>query len=122
MAAHRPSPASRAAATLRLPARRLARRPIIFGAILVVVGLGWGTAAPPATIRAAPPDDVSIFGATPATLDPAAQGDVDSAAVTAQLYESLTALDPTLTVRPALAASWDIADAGRQISFHLCLV
>ena len=119
MAAHRPSPASPAAATLRLPARRLARRPITFGAILVVVGLGWGTAAPPATIRAAPPDDVSIFGATPATLDPAAQGDVDSAAVTAQLYESLTALDPTLTVRPALAASWDIADAGRQISFHL---
>lgn len=54
-----------------------------------------------------------------ASLDPAAQGDIGSAAVSAQLYEGLTAFDAQLQVRPALAESWDLLDGGRRIVFHL---
>jgi oligopeptide transport system substrate-binding protein len=87
-------------------------------AFLVILGLGpgWGGAAP---TRAASRDDVKIGSATPTTLDPAAGGDVGTASVTAQLFESLTAFDSTLILRPALAASWDVAADGRQVVFHL---
>ena len=60
-----------------------------------------------------------ILSGEPTTLDPAAQGDAGSAAITAQLFESLTAFDANLQVRPALAASWEFADGGRQVTFHL---
>lgn len=62
---------------------------------------------------------VRILSGEPTTLDPAAQGDAGSAAVTAQLFESLTSFDANLQVRPALAASWEFADGGRQVAFHL---
>jgi ABC-type oligopeptide transport system substrate-binding subunit len=55
----------------------------------------------------------------PASLDPAAQGDIGSAAVGAQLYEGLTAFDPSLHVQPALAESWQVLDGGRRIVFRL---
>jgi ABC-type transport system substrate-binding protein len=54
---------------------------------------------------AAGTDEVTILLGSPATIDPAAQGDIGSAAVSAQLFESLTAFDPALRIRPALAAS-----------------
>jgi ABC-type transport system substrate-binding protein len=63
--------------------------------------------------------DVRVLLAAPLTVDPAAQGDIESAAVAAQLYESLTAFDPSLTLRPALAKSWDVERDGRRIVFHL---
>ena len=69
--------------------------------------------------RAAGRDDVSILTGTPAELDPAIQGDIASARVSAQLFESLTAIDPSLAVRPALAESWSILDGGRRIVFQL---
>jgi ABC-type oligopeptide transport system substrate-binding subunit len=53
------------------------------------------------------------------TLDPAATGDAASANVIAQVYETLTSFDSTLTLRPALAESWDIQDGGRRIVFTL---
>jgi ABC-type transport system substrate-binding protein len=68
---------------------------------------------------AAGTDEVRILSGAPSTIDPAAQGDIGSAAVSAQLFESVTALDPSLTVRPALARSWDIEDGGRRVVFHL---
>ena len=74
---------------------------------------------PPAPVRAADKDEVTIVGGEPAELDPALQSDIASARVSAQLFESLTAIDPSLTVRPALAESWDILDGGRRIVFHL---
>ena len=55
----------------------------------------------------------------PATLDPAAAGDAGSAAVIAQLFEGLTAMDPTLTPRPALAERWELRDDGRTVLFTL---
>jgi oligopeptide transport system substrate-binding protein len=75
--------------------------------------------AGPRPATAAGPDEVTILLGAPTTIDPAAQGDVGSAAVSAQLFESLTAFDPGLRIRPALAASWDSSDDGRRIVFHL---
>lgn len=56
---------------------------------------------------------------TPTTFDPAAAGDVDTAAVVAQLYETLTVYDASRVLQPALAASWDVAPDGRSVVFHL---
>ena len=64
-------------------------------------------------------DEATLLLGRPSQLDPALQGDVGSARVTAQLFESLTALDPGLNVRPALAASWDVLDGGRRIVFRM---
>jgi ABC-type transport system substrate-binding protein len=63
--------------------------------------------------------DVTIGAAAPGSLDPAGQGDVQSAAITAQLFESLTTFDAGLVLRPALAAGWDVSADGRQVVFHL---
>lgn len=72
------------------------------------------------TAAAAPADgSVRILLGAAGTLDPAAQGDIASAAISAQIFEGLTAFDPELNVRPALAASWDLFDDGRRIVFHL---
>jgi len=68
---------------------------------------------------AAPDRAVRILTGSPTTLDPAAQGDAGSAAITAQLFESLTSFDAGLHVRPALAESWRFDDGGRQVTFHL---
>ena len=62
---------------------------------------------------------VRILTGAPTSLDPAVQGDAGSAAITAQLFESLTTFDLDLQVRPALAESWRFDDGGRQVTFHL---
>ena len=68
---------------------------------------------------AGPDRPVRILAGSPTTLDPAAQGDAGSAAITAQLFESLTSFDADLQVRPALAESWQFSPDGRQVTFHL---
>ena len=65
------------------------------------------------------PDEVTVALSAPATLDPAFAGDAASAAVIAQVFESLTTVDADLTVRPALAQSWTFADGGRTVVFRL---
>ena len=102
----------------RGPVRRIAG---VAGAILVVASVARlasasATAAPSPRRR---PTRSGSSSARPTTLDPAAQGDIGSAAVSAQLFEGLTAFDPQLNVRPALAESWDLLDGGRRIVFHL---
>ena len=62
---------------------------------------------------------VRILTGAPQTLDPAAQGDSGSAAITAQLFESLTSFDADLQVRPALAESWQFGDGAQQVTFHM---
>ncbi|MEJ7697787.1 MAG: ABC transporter substrate-binding protein [Candidatus Limnocylindrales bacterium] len=42
-----------------------------------------------------------------------------SAAVTAQLFETLTTFDTDRELQPALAASWQVQDGGRRIVFQL---
>lgn len=84
-------------------------------ALIATTALSGG----PRSAAAAGTDEVTILLGSPATIDPAAQGDIGSAAVSAQLFESLTAFDPGLRIRPALAASWDIDEAGHRVVFHL---
>jgi oligopeptide transport system substrate-binding protein len=78
--------------------------------------LGQAGAAP---TQAADRQDVRILVQTPSTFDPAAQSDAATAAVTAQLYETLTTYDASLQLQPALAASWEVAADGRRVVFHL---
>ncbi|MCI0345757.1 MAG: ABC transporter substrate-binding protein, partial [Chloroflexi bacterium] len=93
-------------------------RPAVVGALILalVATLSLGDAPP---TGAAPPDDVRILLGSPSTLDPAAQGDIGSAGFTAQIFESLTAFDSSLVLRPAIAASWDIEAGGERVVFHL---
>ncbi len=93
-----------------LPAMR--RLFVLLMAATLFVSCGGKTAA-------GPDRPVRILSGSPTTLDPAAQGDAGSAAVTAQLFESLTSFDADLQVRPALAESWRFSDDGRQLTFHL---
>ena len=62
---------------------------------------------------------VRILTGAASTLDPAIQGDAGSAAITAQLFESLTTFDANLELRPALAKSWEFSGDGREITFKL---
>ena len=73
----------------------------------------------PIAVAAADPGTVTIVAGTPASIDPARHGDLGSASFVSQLYETLTAVDPSLTVRPALAESWAVDDDGRQVTFTL---
>jgi ABC-type transport system substrate-binding protein len=73
----------------------------------------------PALAAEASTDEVRILGGGASTLDPAAAGDAGSSGVIAQLFEPLTAIDPSLTVRPALAERWELSDDGRGIVFQL---
>ena len=94
------------------------RRLVSVVALLAVVGLALGAPAAPFT-HAASKDELTMFAGSPSTLDPALQSDIGSAFFSAQLFESLTAFDVSLTLRPALARSWDISADGRRIVFHL---
>jgi ABC-type transport system substrate-binding protein len=93
-------------------------------AILVIAAMAvrlWpaGAGESPDPVVAADPDRVTIVAGTPASIDPARHGDLGSASYVSQLYESLTAVDPSLTVRPALAESWTVADDGTRVTFTL---
>jgi oligopeptide transport system substrate-binding protein len=102
---------------MRLPGSRPRRAAGAALAIVAVAGLLLAREIAP--VHGAGRTDVRIAAAAPATLDPAAQSDVNSASISAQLFESLTAFDANLVLRPALAASWDVAADGRKVIFHL---
>jgi len=92
------------------------------GLIVAIAGLvavaGLVLAVPGGQVRGA--DRVTRFAlSAPATVDPAVAGDAGSAAVIAQLFEGLTAIDGSLTPRPALAASWTFSDGNRIVEFRL---
>jgi ABC-type transport system substrate-binding protein len=103
---------------------RLARR-VRLGLLAILVATTTAVGAPIARPIAAPAahaageDTVRILTGAAGDLDPAAQGDIGSAAVSAQLFESLTAIDADLQTRPALADSWDFRDGGATVVFHL---
>ena len=87
------------------------------GALLLVAGLAAVRA--PGPVAALDRNEVRILAGEPGTFDPAAAGDVTTAAVTAQLYETLTTYDASLTLQPALARSWEVAADGQSVVFHL---
>ena len=91
------------------------RRRLVVGvmALLVIVAMAvrlWPAASgtSPDPVAAADPGTVTIVAGTPASIDPARHGDLGSASFVSQLYETLTAVDPSLTIRPALAESWTV--------------
>jgi oligopeptide transport system substrate-binding protein len=90
--------------------------------IAALVGFSLGPArlaGPHPPTAAAAADIVRILVGPADELDPAIQGDIGSAAISAQLFESLTAIDAQLETRPALAASWDFRDNGATVVFHM---
>jgi oligopeptide transport system substrate-binding protein len=87
----------------------------VAGALLIAAATGLVPGGAEASGR----DEVRILSGEPSSIDPARAGDVGSAAVIANLYETLTALDPSLTLRPALAESWVLEDEGRRVVFTL---
>jgi len=87
--------------------------------LVAIVVLTTLVAACAGSAGAGPDRAVRILAGEAATLDPAAQSDAGSAAITAQLFESLTAFDAQLQLRPALAESWQFDDGGRRVTFHL---
>jgi len=103
--------------------RRARRVRVALVAVLIAVLAPLaGPIAPPGAaprVRAADPDTVRILMGPADSLDPAAQGDIGSAAISAQVFESLTAIDAQLQTRPALAASWEFRDGGATVVFHL---
>ncbi len=105
--------------TRRVLGRRAARCGV--GALLAALAVLTAIAAVrlPGSVQAVDRNEVRILAQAPGTFDPAAQGDADTAAVLAQLYETLTSYDASLTLQPALAASWDVAADGRSVVFHL---
>ncbi len=95
------------------------RRRLAIAGVVATVGaamvLGGGLGGALAQDRG----EVRILVGEPANLDPARQGDAASAAIGSQLFETVTAFDSGLTLRPALASSWDVTDDGQQVVFHL---
>lgn len=89
----------------------------LVGCLAVVVAVLLTGA--PGPVDALDRNEVRILAGSPQTFDPAAAGDVNTAAVTAQLYETLTIYDASRTLQPALAASWEVAADGRSAVFHL---
>lgn len=91
------------------------------GVGVVALGAAASPAQTAAPLSARHPDgaDVRIVGGAPSTWDPAAAGDQATAAVLAQVDETLTALDAGSNVQPALASSWTVSDGGRRITFTL---
>ncbi|MGD0249235.1 MAG: ABC transporter substrate-binding protein, partial [Candidatus Limnocylindrales bacterium] len=99
--------------------RQRPRRLLVVGiAAVLAMALGVGAAWHPVRTDAAR-SSVTILGPKAASLDPAAQMDAGSAQVTAQLFESLTAVDSAQHVQPALAASWETQNDGKRVVFHL---
>ena len=85
---------------------------------LVVVMLVLVAACAPSSSGATTRTARILTGA-PTSLDPAVQGDAGSAAISAQLFESLTTFDSDLHLQPALAESWQFDPGGRRITFTL---
>ncbi|MGA2512128.1 MAG: peptide ABC transporter substrate-binding protein [Candidatus Limnocylindrales bacterium] len=95
------------------------RRLLVVGAaVALALAVGVGAAWHPSTTAAAR-NSVTILGASAASFDPAVQADAGSAQIVSQIFESLTAIDTSGRVQPALAASWAAQDGGKQVVFHL---
>jgi oligopeptide transport system substrate-binding protein len=78
------------------------------------------------SLRIEPADPIQVSRDTalvlsssePPTLDPALTH-YGPEGLVGDLFSGLVALDPDMQVRPALAQSWDVSDAGTTYTFHL---
>ncbi len=94
-----------------------------------------GSSAPASSGSSAPASTGSSAPATPAVdtdriirvgtnrnpilLDPHTQGDMGSEAICRHVYAPIVSYTPDGEVHPNIAESWDIADDGMSITFHL---
>lgn len=96
------------------------RRLLVVGvALLLTLAVAGGAAWHPMLTAAARDTATIYFPYEPTSLDPAVQADAGTAQVVSQLFESLTAVDSSAKVQPALAASWTTSDGGKRVVFHL---
>ena len=86
---------------------------------MVVHLLPMPLATGPDRTSAASTGTVTVFAGAPSSIDPAHAGDLGSAQYVSQLFETLTAVDPSLQIRPALASSWQVSDNGTKVTFTL---
>lgn len=92
---------------------------VVAAAALVVHLLPAPLGGSPDRTSAASTAAVSILLGSPASIDPAHVGDQGSAQFASALYETLTAVDASLEIRPALAASWQVGEGGTRVTFRL---
>jgi len=74
---------------------------------------------PDRTSAASSSGSVTVLAGEPSSIDPAHHGDLGSAQYVSQLFETLTAVDPKLDIRPALAKSWVVSGNGTKVTFTL---
>jgi oligopeptide transport system substrate-binding protein len=97
----------------------LALLALVAAAALVTQLLPAPLAGAPARTSAASPGTVTVLAGEPSSIDPAHHGDLGSAQYVSQLFETLTAVGPSLNIQPALASSWQVSDNGTRVTFTL---
>ncbi|MGA3029907.1 MAG: peptide ABC transporter substrate-binding protein [Candidatus Limnocylindrales bacterium] len=91
---------------------------VVCGAVALAVVVAAIAAWHPLATAAAR-TSMTILGPSAASLDPAVQSDAGSAQIVSQVFESLTSIDVSGRVQPALAASWTSSNGGKTVTFHL---
>ena len=95
------------------------RRVLVVGAAVLLSAVVGLVAAWHPLGTAASRDSVNILGPSAASFDPAVQSDAGSAQIVSQIFEALTAIDPSGRVQPALAAGWVTDNGGKRVVFHM---
>jgi ABC-type transport system substrate-binding protein len=95
------------------------RRSLLLLVAILATACGGSIAASSTPSQRPSSGTARILVGEPKTIDPAAVGDAGSAAVIAQLFETLTTFDTARELRPALADTWRTEAGGRRVIFHL---
>lgn len=94
----------------------------LLAAIVAVAFLALAsvTPSPPRDPVARDPEaELVVVLGRPSSWDPGRIDDATSAAILAQVWDGLTALDAEGALQPALASAWEVRDGGREIIFTL---
>ena len=100
---------------------RFARRSFLAAAGLGLVATGCGPGASSRSVPAVPSAPfVFADPAAPASLDPSVDASLETSRICSQILEGLVTADPsTGEPAPGLAESWELADGGTSVTFHL---
>ena len=94
-------------------------RPVLLALAALMLAAGCRVNRPP-NDHAATQTLYDSMSSDPGTFNPLLVTDSASNAAIGDLFESLVRINPrTLLPEPGLAASWDIGDGGKTITFHL---
>ncbi len=91
---------------------------LLVAAVLVSIA-GIGSVVVSGAPNQAAGSSATVAGSPFDSLDPALAADVGTAQTIAQVFETLTDIDASDHVQPALAATWQSSDAGKRIVFQL---